>query len=229
MRSARSEHLVIAVLLALPLVIALIGWPAFVRWAVDPGPRPTPEVAGAAATSVATAQGSGSATAAPPTNAPRARPTQPAAATPATAATPTAVAQNAPQVVRPTATPPPAQATQVAAGTADSSASAADPSAAVQDFYAHVAQHDFASAAALWTPRMRSAFPPQENIDARFSQTRSITLRRADVVSESGNQAAVAVDLVESAADGQHHWSGSWQVVRGPNGWLLDEPRLQPD
>jgi hypothetical protein len=78
---------------------------------------------------------------------------------------------------------------------------------------------------------MRSAFPPQENIDARFSQTRSITVRRAEVVSESqsGDQASVAIDLVETAASGQQHWSGSWQLVRGPSGWLLDEPRIQAD
>lgn len=75
---------------------------------------------------------------------------------------------------------------------------------------------------------MRASFPPQQNIDARFSQTRSVAVQRADVVSQNGQQAAVAVDVLESAADGQHHWAGTWQVVRGPNGWLLDQPQLQP-
>jgi hypothetical protein len=228
MRTARSEHLLLLVLLAVPLAIAFIGWPAFARWAVGPGPQPTPEVAGAAATSVATAEGARPTAqptiGAPPTIQPRAVATRPAPAQPTT------VAANTPEVAAATATPP-QDVTSAAVRTPAGGASTDDPSAAVQDFYARVTQHDFASAAALWTPRMRSAFPPQENIDARFSQTRSITVRRAEVVSESqsGDQASVAVDLVETAATGQHHWSGSWQVVRGPSGWLLDEPRLQPD
>jgi hypothetical protein len=96
----------------------------------------------------------------------------------------------------------------------------------VHDFYARVAVHDFEEAAALWSPQMRAAFPPAQNIDQRFSGTRAVTVQRADVVSRSGDRAAVAVDLDEAAADGQHHWSGTWYVVRGPDGWLLDQPQL---
>src|SRR3954447_24831680 len=55
MRSARSEHILLAILLAVPLAVAFLGWPAFVRWAVGPSPQPTPEVAGASATSGAVA------------------------------------------------------------------------------------------------------------------------------------------------------------------------------
>ena len=74
---------------------------------------------------------------------------------------------------------------------------------------------------------MRAAFPPSQNIDQRFSGTRAVVVQRAVVVSQTDDRAAVAVDLDEAAADGRHHWSGTWQVVRGPDGWLLDQPQLQ--
>ncbi|MBV9174557.1 MAG: hypothetical protein JOZ81_31230 [Chloroflexi bacterium] len=201
MRSARSEHILLAALLLVPLVMAFLGWPAFMRWAAGPSPEATPAAAGAAATSTAVV------------GAPTSRPTQ--GVPPTVNSRPTAV-----PTVRVTATPVPVAATQATAG-------ADDPSAAVQDFYARVAAHDFDDAAALWSPRMRAAFPPAQNIDQRFSGTRSVTVRRADVVSQTGDRAAVAVQLDEAAADGQHHWSGTWQVVRGPDGWLLDQPQLQ--
>ncbi len=76
---------------------------------------------------------------------------------------------------------------------------------------------------------MRSAFPPQQNIDQRFRSTQAIRLQRADVVNQDQSQATVAVDLVESDAQaGQRHFVGTWHLVRGPNGWMLDQPNLQP-
>jgi len=74
---------------------------------------------------------------------------------------------------------------------------------------------------------MRAAFPPSQNIDQRFSGTRAVTVRRADVVSQTGDRAAVAVDVDEAAGDGQHHWAGTWYVVHASDGWLLDQPQLQ--
>ncbi|HLZ25075.1 MAG TPA: hypothetical protein VKQ30_23380 [Ktedonobacterales bacterium] len=76
---------------------------------------------------------------------------------------------------------------------------------------------------------MRAAFPPEVNLDQRFSQTRDIQLQRTDVVSEDQTHATVAVDLVESTSQtGQRHFIGNWLLVRGPNGWMLDQPQLQP-
>ena len=138
MRSVRSEHILLAALLAVPVAVALIGWPAFVRWAVGPLPEPTPEVAGASATLVILP--------APPTR-------RPTVGAPPTAASRSTVVPT----VGLTATATPIVATQA---TEASSASAPqntptpavranDPSAAVQDFYARVAAHDFTDAAAL--------------------------------------------------------------------------------
>src|SRR5437868_3949703 len=137
----RFERLLLPILLLVPIAVAVLGWPAFVNWVVGPPPpSPTPEAAGAAATSVATARA----------NAPTPRPTV-----------------GAP----PTVTAPTATAAQRAAPTESASAeraataeSAPDPSAAVTDFYTLVAQHDFTSAAQLWSPHMQATFPPRQNI-----------------------------------------------------------------
>jgi len=225
MRSARSEHILLAALLAVPVVVAFIVWPALVRWAVGPSPESAPEVAGASATSAAGA------------SAPTPRPTVGApptiashsTAVPTVAIAPTQSAIAATRANAPNSASAPVSAPTPAVRAADPSAAvhATDPSAAVQDFYARVAAHDFQDAAALWSPRMRATFPPAQNIDQRFSRTRAVTVRRADVVSQNGDRAAVAVDLDEAAADGQHHWSGTWYEVRGPDGWLLDQPQLE--
>jgi cytoskeletal protein RodZ len=216
MRSARSEHFLLAALLAVPVVVAFIVWPAFARWVVGPSPGPGPEVAGASATSAAVAGTpvSRPTVGAPPTIASR------STVVPSVAVAPTQTAIAATQANAPNSAAAPVSAPTPAVR-------ATDPSVAVQDFYARVAAHDFQDAAALWSPRMRAAFPPAQNIDQRFSGTRAVSVRRADVVSQTGDRAAVAVDLDEAAADGQHHWSGTWYEVRGPDGWLLDQPQLE--
>jgi hypothetical protein len=108
-------------------------------------------------------------------------------------------------------------------------AAGADPRQTVSSFYDLVSTHQFDTAAQLWSPQMRSAFPPDQNISQRFSNTQAIRLQRADVVSQDQAQATVAVDLVESDAQaGQHHFVGTWHLVRGPGGWMLDQPDLRP-
>ena len=106
---------------------------------------------------------------------------------------------------------------------------AGDPGQTVSSFYNLVSSHQFDTAAQLWSPHMLSAFPPQQNIYQRFSSTQAIRLQRADVVSQDQSQAVVAVDLVESDAQaGQRHFVGTWYLVRGPGGWMLDQPDLRP-
>lgn len=204
-RMRGSEKLVVLIAVAVPLLVALFAWRMFVNWVAGPYAAPaTPEVAGAAATSAAAVS----------TLQPTPRPT--------IGAPPTA--QTNRPTTRPAPTLVPAADTLASAQTA-----AEDPGAAVSNFYALVSQHQFDSAVQLWSPRMRAAFPPEVNLDQRFSQTRDIQLQRADVVSEDQTHATVAVDLVESTSEtGQHHFIGNWLLVRGPNGWMLDQPQLQP-
>jgi hypothetical protein len=192
----RSEKLVLACAMLVPLVVVTVGWPKFVEWLGRPAQESNAEVAGAAAT---------------------APPAAPSASTQQAIAAPTRARGRA------TATPVPRQAPTVAVRE-----DRPGPDEAVADFYALVTDRQFAQAAQLWSPRMRSRYPPAENIDQRFSQTQSIQLRHAEVVAESGTQASVGVDVVEVMPSGRtNQFVGAWHLVRGPGGWLLDEPELR--
>jgi cytoskeletal protein RodZ len=212
-----SDRLVAAVAVVVPLLVALVGWPLFVHWLVGPPVQPTPEVAGAAATSVATARAA----------LPTARPTlglpptvQPNGA--ADQATTPAVPAAAPAVPAPVAEAPAPTAPAAATPAADA------PKATVSSFYALVAAHQFDAAAQLWSPHLRAAYPPRENINQRFSATQAIQLQRNDVLSQDPQQAMVAVDLIESRTQaGSQHYVGRWYLVHGAGGWLLDQPELQ--
>jgi hypothetical protein len=196
-----ADKLVLVLGLVVPLLIAGLGWPLFVRWLGGGGTPRAPETAGLEAT--------GTSAAAPP------QPTAiPVAATPEPA-TP------APGPPRSAAARP--EATRVSQGAeADTG-----PTAAVATFYELVQRHEFDTAAELWTPRMRAAFPPAENIDRRFADTEQLTVNRVEVVSARGDQAVVEVDLNERDPAGQRHYVGTWSVVHTGSAWLLDEPNLE--
>ena len=149
-----SEKIVALVAVAIPLLVATLGWRTLVSLVNEPSPLPpTPQIPGATATLAATAR------VAPPAP----RPTiggavRAATLTPALAATP-----------------------------------ADDPAAAVSSFYALVARHQFDAAARLWTPRMRAEFPPEANLNQRFSQTQQIQLRRVEVLSQAAGMLVIRV------------------------------------
>ena len=75
---------------------------------------------------------------------------------------------------------------------------------------------------------MQSAYPPADNINGRFSDTSSMSIRRNDLVSSGGGRAVVAVDLVEVRGGRTYHWVGNWYLVQSDSGWLLDRPGLHP-
>ena len=198
----RSERALVPIVLLIPLAIAFFGWRAFSSWLVSPAPeasapRPT-------ATSVVEPQ-----------------------ATPATLRTTTGVAPTAASPAVATKPTPRAVPTSVAVAEPVEEAFD-DPRATVSAFYGLVTQGRYDAAAQLWSPRMQASFPPRANINQRFSTTQSLTIQRADVISldEASGRAAVAVDVLELGQDGPHNWVGTWYLVRGRNGWLLDQPQL---
>ena len=76
---------------------------------------------------------------------------------------------------------------------------------------------------------MRAAFPPDANLTERFRQTQIVRLQRAEVISQDQSQATVAVDLIEQDGQaGQRHFVGNWYLVRTEDGWMLDQPQLNP-
>jgi hypothetical protein len=109
-------------------------------------------------------------------------------------------------------------------------ASAPAPVEAVRSFYQLVQQGPSSRAADLWTPRLRALFPPTENIISRFSHTRSMVVEQADLVSldQAAGRATVAVVLREQldAPPLERRYRGTWDLVRSPAGWLLDQPDL---
>jgi len=153
---------------------------------------------------------------APPT--PTALPAPTATAIPPTA---TAVPATAPPQPTELPAPPTANAPVVAAGGASS------PAQAVQLFYQYVGQHQFDQAAQLWTAQMRAQYPPSDNINAHFDQDQRVDVAVGNVTMTGNGQATVAVTVTESRAGGPLRSVGSWQVVRGPSGWLLAQPDLR--
>lgn len=78
---------------------------------------------------------------------------------------------------------------------------------------------------------MRAQYPPAQNITGRFSNTAEVTVQRAKAISvdEGAGKATVEVDVIEivGSPGTTRNWVGSWVLVRGPEGWLLDQPNLQ--
>jgi hypothetical protein len=143
---------------------------------------------------------------------------------PIAAATPVPTTPPAPAVVPPGAiTRPTAVSTS-----APTSSGASSPDGAVLSFYNLVSQHQFGSAASLWSNNMKANYPPSTNIYGRFDNTQRISVRITSVT-QSGNTATVGVALVEQTTSGAvNGYTGSWYLVRSSSGWLLDSVNLSP-
>lgn len=105
--------------------------------------------------------------------------------------------------------------------------SAGDPTATVQAFYRAVSSHQFGAAASLWSAALKATEPPVVFIDQRFATTQQIALTGSRVLSHQAATAVIYVDLVELVGGQQRHWVGTWQLVEGPSGWLLNSPDLR--
>jgi serine/threonine protein kinase len=211
-----------------------------------PSARPTARAGAPAATSTShhgagqngvppstsTARGSNGA---PVAAVPRKTPTSPPPSTvrptaPPPTKVPIAAATPLPTTPPPPAAVPPAAITRPTAVStpAPSSSGAASPDGAVLSFYSLVSHHQFASAATLWSSNMKANYPPSTNIYGRFDNTQQMSVRITGVT-QSGNTATVGVALVEQATNGTvSGYTGSWYLVRGSSGWLLDSVSLSP-
>ncbi len=158
----------------------------------------------------------------------------PPAPSPAPSPPPPAVVQTQPAEPPAVAPPPPSTPPQPHVESPPSPApSPPPPTEAVMRFYQLIDQHQFDQAAGLWTPRMRATYPPAQNITERFRNTQEITVQHAQVSAsgEAAERATVSVALLEvvGSPSATRHWVGTWQLVRGPDGWLLDQPNLQQE
>ena len=72
---------------------------------------------------------------------------------------------------------------------------------------------------------MKANFPRQGNLDERWATTVEVAVQSVQVVSASGDRMTVAIEFVETLADGtSRRFVGSWHLVSSANGWLLDSP-----
>lgn len=136
-------------------------------------------------------------------------------------------------VLTPTFTVPAATTTSIpmnASAQAAAETQPLDPVGTVRAFYDRVNRGDLDGAAALWTPDMRRRYPPDENIRQRFSQTQSLRVDGANIVSPiAGGSATVSLNLTEvvGASATTRRFSGTWRLRQSEAGWLLDEPNFQ--
>jgi hypothetical protein len=79
---------------------------------------------------------------------------------------------------------------------------------------------------------MQANYPPGPNLQGRFGQVQSLRLQRLELVGmdQASGVATVAVDLIEVGGSPpvRRRWVGTWQLVRGQSGWLLDNPGIRP-
>lgn len=146
---------------------------------------------------------------------------------PAPASTAVSMPAPLPTAASTAVTGPPAPASSGASGGGQLAGSVGGPQQSVLAFYADVGSHDFAAAAQLWTPSLRSRDPPPTYIDDRFSATTRIDVVRSSTVTVMGDRATVDVTLVEHLQDGAARTLvGAWDLVRMNGMWLLDTPRF---
>jgi hypothetical protein len=105
------------------------------------------------------------------------------------------------------------------------------PAETVARFYDRLGRGDYEAVVSLWSDRMKATVPS----DPRQLQARpgsyQLTVQRAELVSldEGAGGAVVSVEVlevVEQFLPRQRRYVGTWDLVRGPAGWLLDRPSL---
>ena len=137
----------------------------------------------------------------------------------ATAILPTAT------VVPPTAVPAPPMVIDPPQAAVDNST----PIGAVRGFYQLVSAHQFDAAASLWSARQQAQYPPASNIAGRFANTLEVSVDMARIANQNANTATVVLTITEvKQGQAPQRYNGTWQLVHGPSGWLLDQPNLQP-
>jgi hypothetical protein len=181
-------------------------------------PRIVVGTPGGQVVSTATPTPSPASASATPTPAQTSAPATPPAATPAPAtAAPTSVPAATPAPVPPPPATPEPTAVVVAL---------AQPDDTVVAFYRDVAAGSFDAAYALWSDRMKSTYPRQENLDGRFASTADITFEELYVASQGARTATVQANFVETYDSGSsRRFIGYWELVLVDGRWLLDAPR----
>jgi hypothetical protein len=101
----------------------------------------------------------------------------------------------------------------------------AKPVSAVESFYHLAAAHNYAAAWALADPAFRNQLGGYQSFQAGQAQDRSITFDSAQVTSQSGTSATVAVRTTSVRSNGTQHCAGTVELRPGTSAgqWLLHQ------
>ena len=148
-------------------------------------------------------------------------------ASPSPVETPAPTSQNTlPPIV--TTPPPPVEPTPVPEPEPPP-APAMDPAETVVHWYGLVADQQFDAAYALWSDQMKANYPRQTQLDGRWDDTDEVVVHSwyVNYVDEEAGLANVYIEFTEIKNSGaQSYLAGSWDLVMGPEGWLLNQPRF---
>ncbi len=219
-RRVDTEHQRLAGFALLVAALGIVTWlllvlPGGILAPKAPSPRRVPGLGGGSASGGA---GSIASAARTPLNPSPSSPGQTgsgqgSAAPPSSASTSGAPSASAPASAGPTGSP--------------SGAGQANPVATVVTFYGLVARHHFTEAAQLWSPSLQQAYPPAQDIDARFADTVGIAYRLGPVTI-GGSSATVRIDLVETrtVSPTRRDLVGSWDLVKLDGRWYMNAPHF---
>ena len=108
---------------------------------------------------------------------------------------------------------------------APAAAQSRDPAETIALWYELVENEEFDAAYALWSPNMKANYPRQENLDNRWSGTAEVRMEQLYVAQQSDTYAAVQANFTEVYEDGSSvRRVGWWDLMMGPDGWLLEAP-----
>jgi hypothetical protein len=109
---------------------------------------------------------------------------------------------------------------------------APDPVDRVRLFYQYLEGGEFESMGWLLSERFKSTMPWDPKVLRERTPPGQIHIEEIEMVSVDPPQltATVAVRVVERAGPplpSLHTYAGTWRLVRGPAGWLMDHPELE--
>jgi hypothetical protein len=107
-----------------------------------------------------------------------------------------------------------------------------DPAQRVRQFYAYLEQGEFEQMQALLSDHYKQTMVADPTLLRERTPPGRIDVQQADVVAidPQRRSATVAVRVREVAGPplpSEHVYVGTWHLVRGPTGWLLDQPDIQ--
>jgi hypothetical protein len=111
---------------------------------------------------------------------------------------------------------------------------APDPVDRVRLFYQYLQGGEFENMGWLLSERFKSTMPWDPKVLRERTPPGQINIEEIQMVSVDPPQltATVAVRVVEKAGPplpSLHTYAGTWKLVRGPSGWLMDQPELEEE